>query len=309
MYIRAILTGLLLLLPVSASAASLYLDPDSGTYGPGDTFIVSVRLNTDGECINAANVALTYPASNLRATDFSKGGSIFSLWVSEPKLDSQKGVVSFAGGIPGGYCGRIQGDPALTNTIGKAVFTVTDVSSGQAVIRLSNGSSVYLNDGKGTKVTPKVNSAAIKLVQERQTTENVWVASVKEDITPPDPFDVQIESTRSVFGGKYYAVFSTVDKQSGLDHYEMVINGTWQNVTSPKVIDNQALSGGIEVRAIDKAGNIRLGTYIEGSVPPRQIAIEDYAALLVILLILGIALVARHFLNKRESTPTVDLRS
>src|ERR1043166_3587861 len=85
MYIRHLALALLIAAaPFSASAASIYLDPDKGTYGPGDTFIVNVRLNTDGECINAANVELVYPAKSLRAVDFSKGGSIFSLWVTEP---------------------------------------------------------------------------------------------------------------------------------------------------------------------------------------------------------------------------------
>src|SRR3954469_243023 len=95
MYIRTILAVLLFALPASASAAALYLDPSSGSYGPGDTFIVNVRLNTDGSCINAANVVLTYPAESMRAVDFGKGGSIFSLWVTEPRLDTQKGTVSF----------------------------------------------------------------------------------------------------------------------------------------------------------------------------------------------------------------------
>src|SRR5262249_44124515 len=158
-------------------------------------------------------------------------------------------------------------------------FTVTDASAKQAVIRLSSGSAVYLNDGNGTKVTPQTNNMVIKLVPDRQSLTNPWVSQVQQDTTPPDPFDVQVESTRNLFNGKYYAVFSTVDKQSGIDHYEMVINGTWQPVTSPHLLDDQTLQGGVEVRAIDKAGNIRLGTFVPGSVPPRETPMGDYAAL------------------------------
>lgn len=309
MYIRTILAALLFALPASASAASLYLDPSSGTYGPGDTFIVSVRLNTGSDCINAANVSITYPASSMRAVDFSKGGSIFSLWVSEPKLDIQKGTVSFAGGIPGGYCGRIQGDPSLTNTIGKVVFTVTDGSAKNATIRLSNTSALYLNDGHGTKVVPDVNSATITLAPSAVQAQNPWLTEVGADTTQPDPFDVIVESTKSVFGGRYYLVFSTVDKQSGIDHYEMVINGTWQKVTSPHVVDDQTLQSGIEVRAVDKAGNIRLGTYVPGAVPPRETSPSDYLALLAILFLLLGALLARYYLNKRAKASTIDLRA
>jgi hypothetical protein len=310
MYIRTLLALALFSLPVSASAASLYLDPDSGTYGPGDTFIVSIRLNTDGACVNAANVVLTYPADSMRAVDFGKGGSIFSLWVTEPQLDIQKGTVTFAGGIPGGYCGRIAGDPSLTNTIGKVVFTVVNASAGKAVIRVSGDSALYLNDGKGTKVIPQVNNSVITLVPERQSEVNPWVTAVKEDTTPPEPFDIQVESNRGIlFGGKNYAVFSTVDKQSGVDHYEMMVNGEWLKVTSPRVVDDQAVQNGVQIRAIDKAGNIRLGTYVPGTVPPPQTSTGDYIALLVILLILAAALLARHYLNRREMNPTIDLRS
>jgi hypothetical protein len=309
MYLRTLIAALLLLLPVSTSAASLYLDPDSGTYGPGDTFIENVRLNTDGDCINAANIVLTYPAGSMRAEDFSKGGSIFSLWVNEPKLDIQNGIVSFAGGIPGGYCGRIPGDPSLTNVIGKVVFTVTNASAGKASIQFSPSSSLYLNDGHGTKVAPTFHNAVVTLAPTKQLSADPWLAEVGADTTPPDAFDVQVESTRSVFGGKYYAVFSAVDKQSGIDHYEMVINGTWQKVTSPHLIDDQTLQSGIEVRAIDKAGNIRLGTYVPGSAPPRETGPEDYAALGLILLLLAAALIARYYLNKRARNTTVDLRT
>jgi hypothetical protein len=309
---RLVLVALVFALPVSASAASLYLDPDQGTYGPGDTFIANIRLNNDGECINAANVVLTYPASVMRAVDFGKGGSILSLWVVEPKIDTKAGTVTFAGGIPGGYCGRIQGDPSLTNIIGKVVFTVTNASPGSAVIRLNNASALYLNDGLGTKIVPELGNSVIKLVPVATLSQNPWLLEVKEDTTPPDSFDVQIESTRGFLGGKYYAVFSTVDKQSGLDHYEMVINGVWQRVTSPKSINDDELHSGVQVRAIDKAGNIRLGTYIEGSARPRQIAIGEYSTLIIILLLLVLALLARHILNRhhvRSEPPTIDLRT
>jgi hypothetical protein len=308
MYIRMALAALLMALPASASAASIYLDPDTGTYGPGDTFIVNVRLNTNGECINAANVALTYPADTLRAVDFSKGGSIFSLWVNEPKLDTQKGTISFAGGIPGGYCGRVQGDPLLTNTIGKVIFTVSQSSAKQAVIRLSSGSSLYLNDGRGTKITPELNTSVITFAPNRTQDSNPWLTQVGADTIPPEAFDVQVESTRSVFGGKYYAIFSTVDKQSGVDHYEMNVNGLWQKVTSPHIVEDSAVQSGLEVRAVDKAGNIRLGTYVSG-MPMRQATPSDFIALIVVLLLLAISLIVRHYMNKRNASATIDLRS
>lgn len=296
-----------MLTPLSASAASIYLDPSSGTYGPGDTFVVNVRLNPDGECVNAAEMTLKYPPESMRAADFSKGSSIFTLWVQEPKINTKAGTVTFSGGVPGGYCGRIQGDPSLTNIIGKVIFSVTNASAKRADIIVSEP-AVYLNDGLGTRVVPETINSLIKLVPQATLSANPWLTEVGADTLPPDPFDVQVESTRNVFSGKYYAVFSTVDKQSGIDHYEVVENGVWQPAKSPHVLADQSLKGGIEVRAIDKAGNIRLGNYAEGSVPPRVTGIEDYMSLIVLVILLAVALAARYMLNRRTSA-TIDLRS
>ena len=77
----------------------------------------------------------------------------------------------------------------------------------------------------------------------------------------------------------------------------------------PKVLDDQAVQGGIEVKAVDKAGNIRLGTYVPGAVPPRMTGPEDYMTLIVILLLFAIALFVRHYLNTKEKGATVDLRT
>ncbi len=312
MYIRRLALSLLVLLfPVSASAAALYLDPPSGTYGPGDTFILNIRMDTGGECINAADVMLSFPKGVLRAVDFGKGGSIFSLWAVEPVLDNKNGTVHFAGGIPGGYCGRISGDPRLTNNIGKLVFTVTDPSAGKAVIRFSKVSALYLNDGNGTALKPELQSAAMTLVSERQNLSNPWVSEVKGDSIPPEPFATMIESSGTVFGGNYFAVFSTVDKQSGIDHYEMLIKGEWQTVTSPHEVDDEMLKSSVQIRAMDKAGNVRVGTYDPSQIPARQTPVGDYLALVGIILLLVLALVVRHYLNKKNSevNPTIDLRT
>lgn len=276
---RYVLAGFTLIFLTSyaapAFAATVYLEPDVGTYGPGDTFIVNVRLDTGGECVNAANVELRYPASKLRATDFSKGSSVFSLWIGDPVLDTENGTVRFQGGVPGGYCGRIQGDPALSNVLGKVIFTAL-AESGEAAIEVTPQTALYLNDGAGTEVQPeKLLGTAITLAAERTTAQDPWLAQVHADMTPPDPFEIIVESTRGVFSGKYFIVFSTVDKQSGMDHYEIFERGAWRSVTSPHELKDQSLKGGIRVKAIDKAGNERHGTYTEGSAPPRQYEPKD----------------------------------
>src|SRR6185295_6019102 len=151
MNMNKMIAAALLLVPLPAFAASVYLDPDTGNFGVGDTFVASIRLDNGDECINAAHVEVGYPNDVLKAVDFSRGSSIFSLWVEEPKIDQEHGLVTFSGGIPGGYCGRIPGDPALSNILGKIVFLVTGNTQHSATVSVRENSALYLNDGRGTK--------------------------------------------------------------------------------------------------------------------------------------------------------------
>jgi len=287
--------GILLLagVPGAAHAASIYLDPATSTAKLGDTFITTVRIDPQGACVNAVSVTLNYPTDTLRAVDFSRGDSILSLWVSDPVIDTAAGTVTFEGGIPGGYCGHIQGDTSPSNALGEVVFTVVGAGASRAEISLSPQTSAYLSDGQGTKAPLTTSDASVTLAAEAGTPQNPWLEEIAADNIPPDPFTVYLESDSHVFGGNYFVVFSTVDKQSGLDHYEILEHGTWRRVTSPYQLPDQSPQGlrGVEVRAIDKAGNIELGT-LSTSTPPRQFAGSDVFSLIIIAVVVVLAVFA-----------------
>lgn len=291
---------LALFVPVFAQAATVYLDPQEGSYAVGDTFIVNVRVEADGDCINAAHVELSFPADSLKPVDFGKGGSILSLWIDEPVLNAEQGLVSFSGGIPGGYCGRVKGDPALTNTLGKAVFTVIGAPSGRAVVEVTPRTEIYLHDGKGTHAEVKRQPAQFTLTASTTKPVNEWLAEVQQDSIPPDAFTVETQSTRGVFGGSYYLVFSTIDKQSGLDHYDIYEGGGWHPVTSPYKIGGRTLES-VRIRAVDKAGNERIGEYDASQAPPLQTGPEAevyYIGLLAVALLLVLVRIWYYFHKK-----------
>jgi hypothetical protein len=302
MHMHRILLALMLLLPLSASAASISVDTDQDAYGLGDTFIATVRIDNQGECINAGELSLAYPTGSLRAIDFSRGDSIFSLWVGDPKLDTDTGLVSFSGGTPGGYCGRVSGDPSESNILGRVVFSVVGAQDPSATISLLPASHIYLNDGLGTQAQLALAAKSLSIEPKPTLAANPWLDEVSGDTTPPEPFAIQIDSNRSVFNGKYYIVFSTTDKQSGLDHYEIHEGSVWKKITSPYVLRDQSPENGIEVRAIDKAGNIRLAQFDPGTVPPRQYTMGEYLSLALLLLAAIIAIGARLYLARRNST-------
>ena len=119
----------------SVLATVLYFSPQSQTIYQGDSFIVEVRINTEGEEINALELGLTFPSNLLEVVDFSKGNSILQLFAEEPKI--QQGEISFVGGIPKGF----NGDGLL----GKINFLAKEI--GKAEVSFKEDSKVLYGQG------------------------------------------------------------------------------------------------------------------------------------------------------------------
>jgi len=264
-------------------AASLYMEPSSVEIKRGDTIAVSVRLDTDeDECVNVVDGVITY-SPNIEPVDTSRGNSIMSMWVEDPVINKKDRTITFAGGIPNGYCGRIPGDPRLSNVIvellfrspGMVIGAVSD--SDLALIDFGSETRVLLNDGFGTDAQLTTYGAEINLLKTvGNRLENEWSDRIGADNVPPEKFSIYLERTPNAFSNKYYIVFNTTDKQSGIDHYEVIeepleelnffnwgaADAPWVKARSPYVLSDQSLNSTIRVRAIDKAGNEYVATLI-----------------------------------------------
>lgn len=149
-----------------AAGASLYLSPASGSYAVGATFTVSVKVNTGGQAVNAAQGSLSFDSSVLQAVSVSRGGSVFSLWTAEPTISGAS--VNFGGGVP---------HPGYNGSAGQ-VFSITfkTKKEGTAAVRLSGG-AILASDGKGTDILTglgsgsyQVSAAAVKPKPEAKPT-------------------------------------------------------------------------------------------------------------------------------------------
>jgi hypothetical protein len=339
----------------SVKAATLFLMPQSENIFKGDTFFIEVRLDTEGEEINAASVALKFPSDFLEVIDFNKGDSIFSLWPEEVNI--KEGEISFLAGTPGGFRG--EGLIGRVNFFGK--------KTGEAQLIFKEDSKVLLNDGSGTpaklnflegnyeilekpKDLPlifssthpdqdkwyKINTLRLRWdliekaeysyllskdplaepdeIPDKPQGELIWMGDMeytdlkdgiyyftlkqklagKEwskrviframvDSTVPEEFKSEIGQDPSVFEGKYFLSFSTTDKLSGIDHYE-VREGKkdFKIAKSPYVLEDQNLRGKIIVKAIDKAGNEQISEIIPPSKPfPYYILVFGLIILLI----------------------------
>jgi hypothetical protein len=257
-------------IPLVAKGAILYFEPSKGEYHLGDTFIVDLRIDTEGECINTVKAIISFPKDLLEAKDFSTGNSILTLWLEGPKIDQKEGLISFVGGIPGGFCGPLPGEPEKPNLLGRIIFRVVsrDVSRILAQVAFRNDSQVLLNDGFGTPAKLTLKEAVFTILTEKaEVPKEEWQEELAKDDIPPEPFEIKISQDPNIFGGKYFIVFSTTDKQTGIDHYEVKEGKIdWKRAESPYLLEDQSLKSIIKVKAVDKAGNERIAEYI----PPKK---------------------------------------
>ena len=297
-----------LLVTSTVEAATLYIDPAAAKLYRGDAITVAVRLDVDeisGECVNAVDGIIHFDDA-ITAVDVSVGKSIFPVWVESPVINQAEHTITFAGGIPNGYCGRVQGDPNLTNTLVELVFR----SPGQpqnpqiqsAAVTFDPATTAYLNDGNGTKATLRTFGTTIALSAALGTqVTDAWSGAVADDKQAPEDFSISLERDETTFGGKYYVVFNTTDKQTGLSHYEIIEESLadsklfrwgaattpWREIRSPYVLKDQSLKRVIRVKAIDKAGN----EYIATLIPDKSLqsfSLYDLIHTLVVVLVVAL---------------------
>lgn len=127
---------------VHVSAATLVASPSSGSYTVGQSITVTVRVNSGGQPINAAEGTVSWTPETLQFVSVSSSGSIFKYWPTDPVVRGSSSVI-FSGGLPSpGYSGS-------GGTILKLAFTAK--ASGTGTVSFSGG-RILANDGVGTDV-------------------------------------------------------------------------------------------------------------------------------------------------------------
>jgi hypothetical protein len=140
-------------LPKLASAASIYVSPQSDSYSSGKTFSARVRVSSN-QAVNAVSGTLNFPTDKLQVTSVSKVGSILTLWVQDPSYDNLSGRVSFEGVVP---------NPGYSGSDGLVVsITFKVVGAGTANVNFSDA-SVLANDGSGTNILTTITPASYSL--------------------------------------------------------------------------------------------------------------------------------------------------
>lgn len=236
-------------------------------------FLVHVILDSS-QSINAIEGTLIYPSELLSVKEIRDGDSVINFWMESP-VANETGKISFSGITPGGFSGE-------DNSIFTVLFEAKKI--GEANLGFQ-GVKVLLNDGQGTATTVALGDEVVSI---KSGGEVVLVPEVLDTEIPED-FTPILAQDPNLFDGKYFLVFSTKDKISGIDHYAIRegTRGEFENVDSPYLLKDQTLHKKIFMRAIDKAQNVREVVFD----PQKKNALYKNKLLFAIILLLGVMLV------------------
>lgn len=136
-----------------ALAAKLYISPQSGTQALNKTFSIDVKIDSQGDGVNAAQSKITFPQNLLEVKSLDKTGSVFNFWPEEPVYSNVNGSIDFIGGTVNGVSGA---------SLQVLKITFNTKSAGDAQISLDD-SAVTIDDGTGTNILTDISGANIRI--------------------------------------------------------------------------------------------------------------------------------------------------
>jgi hypothetical protein len=287
-----------LLFPVFTFGATFYFDADISEFGIGQTFQMDLILNTENKKINAIEGSIYFEENILELKEIREGNSIVNFWIEQPSKD-KKNSITFSGIIPGGY----QSEKGFIFSL--IFYAKTDGKSEVGV----RSAKILMNDGLGTPVF--VNIVPFRFLISKQIPVDPSIVKDLEDAEAPEHFIPQIAQEETMFGKKWFLVFATQDKGSGIDKYfvyetkyekniEKISHKKWIETKSPYLLLDQNLKSFIYVKAIDKAGNERI-VFARPRYPIKWYEVWwIWGAIASIILIIFIAFVIKKIWIKRN---------
>jgi hypothetical protein len=287
-YIFASLLGALSITTTQVFALSVSLEQENKTYLKGEHFIVHARVSTENQSINAFESRLVFSDDKVELIDVQDGNSLITFWLEKP-VPGTKGDSAISGIIPGGY---------LADNAYLASFIFKAKESGDISIALKENKAI-LNKEEIKTVYAKDTQINGEILKEATTTVRAFINEI-EDKNPPEIFKPEISQDKELFGGKYFIVFATQDKGSGVDRFE-IREGRKEDFViaeSPYILSDQTLNSVIYIKAYDKKGNVREQVVYGPNWKPWYQ--NTWFVLTILLLVLVISLVVVKILHKRK---------
>ncbi|MDP2593245.1 MAG: hypothetical protein Q8P52_01175 [bacterium] len=240
-----VIVSLLWLMPAVSLAAEIFFNSDKSIFPERESFLVEVFMDTEGAQINVVEGTIIFPEELLELKELREGNSTLNFWLDKPE-STEAGHISFSGMTPGGFSGT---DRFLLGI----VFETKGSGAGSLGF---SGTQALRNDGLGTKTD--INEISFDFTVSPSAESAADLALL--DTNSPESFTPFVASDPSLFEGRYFVVFSTVDKGVGMDHYEVRegLFGGYVVAESPYLLKDQSLGKSIYIKALDKSGNERI---------------------------------------------------
>ena len=279
----------------TAHAAELRFVPQAKEINVGQQFQVDLVLDTENKAINAIESRIIFPADLLELKEIRDGNSIINFWIERPVRVTSCSIscdLVFSGITPGGFSGE-------SGLIFSLVFE--SLKEGQGQIEISDIKAL-LNDGQGTEASLSISNFQF-LISKQIPIPQIPKLEIK-DSDIPETFKPVVAKDAMILDGKYFLVFATQDKGSGINRYEvkesrqrfLTFFSRWNVAESPYVLRDQELRSYIFVKAVDNAGNERM-TQITPQNPLYWY--ENYENWAMIIVGLLIAFVMLHKITRK----------
>lgn len=134
--------GLALVNTFDSAPASITLTPQTGAYVVGETFTVTVEVQSD-LASNVFSGEIYYEPDILHVANIDYNTSIADLWAVKPWYDAGDGTITFAGGTlaTGGFVGN--------GTL--MTITFKAIAAGEGILELTNA-RILAHDGLGSDI-------------------------------------------------------------------------------------------------------------------------------------------------------------
>ncbi len=268
-------------LPLISQAAELSFGSSVQKFSQDSEMHLDVRLDTQGTSVNAVEGSIVFPTDLLEFKQVREANSIISFWAKPPEL-SADGTVSFSGITPGGVAGP-------SNFLFTLVLKPKKIGSASIIFEKVR---VLQNDGLGTVVETTAPPFTVSVSEK-----GAAVATYPADTVAPEAFEIVLGQDPNLFDGKHFIAFSTVDKGSGIDRYEVREgdDGSFVPATSPYLLRDQSLHNKIFVKAIDYNGNERVAVL---DPEPTSMPYRNYLILGIVIVVLVAAYSSRNVWKK-----------
>lgn len=270
-----------IIFPQLSFAGEVVLGANKNNFLKGESFLLTVNVDQSGESLNAIEGTLVFPTETLELQEIRDGNTAVNFWLKRPVAVG--GSVEFSGITPGGFS-------QSKNLLFTLVFIAKRAGSGNVLVQ---NVQLLKNDGSGGTALATTKPFSFSISSQGSTKQSV---SALEDAEIPENFTPQIARDENLYNGQYFVVFSTQDKISGIDHYE-IKEGSWGKfltATSPYVLHDQTLTKKIYIKAIDFKGNERLVVLPA----THNLLYQPMSILVIILVLLGLIIVFKKWQKK-----------